>query len=183
MTDSTPSFVLRQGASAADWVEWDDRLPQENQASAYDERNQQDWWERNKKIRELFDHLEKQIRHLVSAGEIPSTTLVSWSKLARKLNCNRATFKHPRRKHWVSARHVELLILITNAKQEARLSLEPTQPKISELEELRQSLSAQRTQTGIVYDKCIRLEQDVAQLRRLLAVRDTRIKELLANTY
>lgn len=180
MTTSVPKFVLRQGASLADWIERDDRLPLENQSAAYYERNQQDWWEQNRKIRKLLGDIEKQIQRIINAGEIPSVKLVSWLQMARNLSCDRATLKHARRHHWVASRREQLLILIENAKQQKRALLEPAQPKISELEHLKQSLSAQRTQTGLWYDKCINLEQQISQLNRLLAVREARIQELLS---
>lgn len=180
MINSVPEFVLRQGASTADWVERDDRLSMENRAAAYYERNQQDWWDQNKKIRDLLGDIEKQISRLVRAGEIPSIKLVSWSQMARRLSCDRATLKHDRRRHWVNARREQLLSLIENAKQQKRILLESTQPDLSEVEQLKRSLSAQRTQTGIWYDKCIGLEQQIAQLTRLLAIREARIKELLS---
>ncbi len=180
MTTSVPEFVLRQGASLADWIERDDRLPLENQSAAYYERNQQDWWEQNRKIRKLLGDIEKQIQRIINAGEIPSVKLVSWLQMARNLSCDRATLKHARRHHWVASRREQLLTLIENAKQQKRALLEPAQPKISELEQLKQSLSAQRTQTGLWYDKCINLEQQISQLNRLLAVREARIQELLS---
>lgn len=180
MTKSVPEFVLRQGASLADWIERDDRLPLENQAAAYHERNQRDWWEQNRKIRKLLGDIEKQVHRIINAGEIPSVKLVSWLQMARNLSCDRATLKHVRRHYWVASRREQLLALIENAKQQKRALLEPAQPKISELEQLKKSLLAQRTQTGLWYDKCINLEQQISQLNRLLAVRDSRIQELLS---
>jgi hypothetical protein len=181
MSNAVPEFVLSHGASIIDWIEQDDRLFVENQTLPYHKRNQQDWWLLNKKIRDSFNEIEHEIKHLAALESSISVRLVSWSSLSHKLSCDRATLKHPKRYYWVNAKREQMLQLIKEANKQEGTSLNATHPEVSELAQLKANLFAQRTQTALWYDKYLSSEDLVAQLKRLLVVRDARIKQLLSD--
>lgn len=175
-----PDFVAGLGAAPNEWVERDDRLNAENQNLGFNERNQRDWWIQNRKIRSFFVDLTRLVEGKIRRGESPSNRWASWSYIARELKCDRATLKHPRRRHWVDARRAQILSLIEDSICHSAGVQAMGQSKASEADQLKVQLAMQRTQTALWCDKCVRLEQQVAQLTRLLDIRNTKIKGLLA---
>jgi len=173
---AVPEFVIRMGGTPDEWIERDDRLNAENENLGFNERNQLDWWIQNRKIRVFLTELAKLVEGKIRRGESPSKRLISWSYIARELKCDRATLKHPRRYQWVRARQTQLLSLIEeSASRRAELQA-VSEPGISDIDRLNMQLATQRTQTARWYDKCVNLEHQVAQLRRLLAIRNAKIK-------
>jgi hypothetical protein len=181
MKKPIPDFVLQGGGNEQDWVEVHNRLSSEEIRSAYDSRNQQDWWQQNKRIRELLTTIEHYLKKEIKAGTIPSVRVVSWSQWAHKLDCDRATLKHPRRYHWVNTYRVRLLAMIETAKNQTKTA-PLSEPIVSEIDELKKRLHNQRTQTAIWYEKAIFLEQLVNEQKLALEVQNKKIERLLETT-
>jgi hypothetical protein len=162
-----------------DWIEQHDRLPTDGRCFFYHERNQKDWWEQNKRIRKLFADVEIETKRLIRANNVPSVRFLSWSQLAHKAGCDRATLKHVRRYYWVNELRNQLLALLSDAKQKKSSASEKALVELSELESLKRSLQNQRDQTAIWYDKCIAQEERIDILERVLEKREAKIQELV----
>ena len=161
-----------------DWIELHDKLPVDERGFVYHERNQQDWWAQNKRIRQVLREVETELKSLIRTGKAPSVRLVSWKQLAARIGCNRATLQQVRRHHWVNEQRNQLLSLLDTAKEQKNVARERADAKLSELESLKISLQKQRDQTAIWYSKCIALEEQMADLERLLVRQKKKIQEL-----
>ena len=176
--DKNPNITSNDSDSLHDWIEQHDKLPVDEHSSFYQERNQKDWWEQNKRIRRLFADTESEMKVLVKAGKAPSVRMVSWSQLANKIGCHRATLKHERRLYWTNEQRNRLLLLIDSAKQQKDVALDKSKAELSEVEQLQSRLQNQRDQTAIWYDKCVGLEEQVDTLKSILAKREEKIRDI-----
>jgi hypothetical protein len=178
-----PDTSVSSGRLPSDWIEQHDKLPVSERAFIYHERNQQDWWEQNKRIRKLLLEVETVIKALIRAGEAPSVRMLSWSQLARRIGCDRATLQHVRRYHWVNEQRNQLLSLLHGAKEQKNVANDKAEKRLSEVERLKMSLQNQRDQTAVWYAKCMGLEEQITLLERLLAKREEKIEELVARNH
>jgi hypothetical protein len=177
MITGIPAFVIELGGVESDWIETHDRLQEGDKSLHFFQRNQQDWWEKNWKIRRVFDDIEKLVRKKISAGEIPPARLLDWVRLSREVKCDRATIKHEKRIAWVADRRENILKLIEGAKKEKLLALITKVKEPSELEQLKISLNSQRTQTVTWYNQCLNLESEISRLKRVISLKDRLLKQ------
>lgn len=175
---ASPDDASNGKSQHPDWNEMHDKLPVDERDFVYHERNQQDWWEQNKRIRQALREVETELKTLIRAGKAPSVRLVSWKQLAARIGCNRATLQQVRRRHWVNERRNELLSLLDTAKEQKNVAREQADAKLSEAESLKISLHKQRDQTAIWYSKCVELEDQMVELERLLVHQKKKIQEL-----
>lgn len=175
-----PSIGPSDASPIADWIELHDKLPVDERSFVYHERNQRDWWEQNKRIRKGLLEAEAEIKRLIRTGKVPSVRILSWSQLAARIGCNRATLKQVRRHHWVNERLNQLLALLHTAKEHKNTANDQAEVKLSEIKFLEVSLQNQRNQTAAWYSKYLDSEERVTDLERLLVIRERKIEELVA---
>lgn len=161
-----------------DWIELHDKLPVDERGFEYHKRNQQDWWKQNKRIRQVLREVEAELKTLIRTGKVPSVRIVSWTKLANRIGCNRATLQQVRRRHWVNEWQNQLLSLLVTAKEQKNVVHDQAEAKLSEVKSLKISLQKQRDQTAIWFNKCIGLDAQVADLERLLLRQEKKMEEL-----
>lgn len=164
-----------------DWIELHDKLPVDERGFVYHERNQQDWWEQNKRIRQVLREVEAELKTLIRAGKVPSVRIVSWTQLADRIGCHRATLQQVRRQHWVNEWQNQLLSLLVTAKEQKNVVHDQAEAKLSEAKSLKISLQKQRDQTAIWYSKSIELEAQVADLERLLVRQEKKLAEIASH--
>jgi hypothetical protein len=158
-----------------DWIELHDKLPVDERGFMYHERNQRDWWEQNKRIRQVLREVELELKNVARTGKLPSVRLLSCKQLAERIGCHRATLLQVRRYHWVNEWLERLRTLLKTVKEQKNVTHDRAEAKLSEVESLKISLQKQRDQTAIYYSKNIILQEEVADLKRLLAIRERKM--------
>ncbi|MDO1447419.1 hypothetical protein Q0590_14215 [Rhodocytophaga aerolata] len=149
-------MLFKHGASSRDWIKEHDRLQQLDFQNPFDQRNLEDWWLQNYKIRKLFDSIEAEIKASIKKGVTPSIRIVSWVRLAKKLKCDRATLKHSKRYFWTKNRKENIEKIILENKNSTTLN--PNESRSDKLKEIKETLSKQRNQTAHWFTKCKALE-------------------------
>ncbi len=175
MKEAVPAFVFKHAACEKDWISEHDTLTTFGLTLPFNETNQEDWWLLNHKIRQAFDGIEKEVKSLIQAGSFPRKSIISWVQLAKRLDCDRANFTHPKRIQWTTKRRKAIEELIKNTKKNVEYKEEEITNAITSLQD---RLDKQRSQTAHWFEKYKEKEAISNEMLTLLENKSIEIEEL-----